>query len=208
MKLKICGVQSLDEIHQLASKKVDLAGLNFIPSSKRCISLRLAKQIVEATDQSIRLVALFQNAGIDEVMSILKQLGGIEYVQLHGDESSAYIKELSGLGYKVIKSVPISSDTDLAEAEGYIAKHQADLYLLDRVQQGMGDLVNQKVANQLAAKYKVFLAGGLNVDNLEPALENIDQNLYGIDIASGVRDELKLNLDKLDEILQIMEGVS
>ena len=47
IKLKICGVQNRQEAEMLVTAEIDYIGLNFVPSSKRCIEIDSAKSILD-----------------------------------------------------------------------------------------------------------------------------------------------------------------
>lgn len=205
MKLKICGVQNVEEAILLANQHIDFIGLNFVPSSKRHIDVTTASRIVDTISGQTIPVALFQDAEFESVVDTMQVLN-ITHVQLHGSESSEYCKGLSDLGYKVIKSVPLSQTSTAKEAEAYMVQHKASLYLLDRATQGTGDLLNPEIAKELSKHHSVFLAGGINPENLSEIIQKLGTSIYGIDIAGGVRDELALNLNKLDKVIEIMRN--
>jgi phosphoribosylanthranilate isomerase len=94
MKLKICGVKSVEEARQLRKVGVDLIGLNFIPTSKRCITIETAEAIIaEFQGSGIQTVALFADKPIDEVNNYSRRLQ-INFVQLHGNEPPDYAKQI------------------------------------------------------------------------------------------------------------------
>jgi phosphoribosylanthranilate isomerase len=78
--------------------------------------------------------------------------------------------------------------------------------LLDRAIQGQGDVVDGEsatIANELTDK--LFLAGGLDPDNLTGILDVTKP--YAVDIASGVRTDGMLDLAKIEQIQAILEQV-
>jgi phosphoribosylanthranilate isomerase len=186
MKLKICGVKSVEEARQLRKVGVDLIGLNFIPTSKRCITIETAEAIIaEFQGSGIQTVALFADKPIDEVNNYSRRLQ-INFVQLHGNEPPDYAKQIEA---SVIRAIPVDPAQPADQLIDFINNFPADYFVLDRQQQGQGDLVNSEQANQIIAANpnKIFLAGGLNPDNLQTLINQTHP--YGIDIAAGVRDQ-------------------
>lgn len=186
MKLKICGVKSVDEALQLKTAGIDLAGLNFISTSKRFISIETAQLIVnEFKDSGIKLVGLFAGHSIKDVNNYTRQLE-LDYVQLHGNEPEDYARQVEA---SVIRAIAVDPSQPAERLIDFINNFPADYFVLDRRQQGRGELVNPDLANQIitAKPGKIFLAGGLAPDNLASILDKSQP--YGIDIAGGVRDQ-------------------
>ncbi|MBX7053988.1 MAG: phosphoribosylanthranilate isomerase [Pyrinomonadaceae bacterium] len=57
----------------------------------------------------------------------------------------------------------------------------------------------------LACKKPIFLAGGLNADNVREAIYSVQP--FGLDICSGVRTDGKLDIRKLDRFFSAIEAV-
>ena len=203
IKLKICGVQSVDEARRLREAKVDLIGLNFVPSSARRISIDMAELIIaELRSSGVKSVALFADKPIAMVNDYADRLE-IDYVQLHGGESSDYAAKIKA---SVIRAVAVRPNQSANQILTYINAFPADYFVLDRHRQGEGDLVDDKLAGQIIAAKpgKVFLAGGLNPQNLAGVLARLHP--YGIDIASGVRRGSSLDMVKVLSCLEILAG--
>lgn len=66
---------------------------------------------------------------------------------------------------------------------------------------GTGRIHDWTISRQIVqtVKVPVFLAGGLNPDNVAPALEQVQP--YGLDICSGVRTNGKLHQQKLEQFI-------
>lgn len=184
-KLKICGVKSLDEAKELIDCGVDLAGLNFVPTSTRFISLGTAREImVELKSAGIQTVALFAIRPLEEVNDYVAQLG-VDYVQLHGNEPADYARAVNA---KVIRAVGVGPGQAAAEIIKFMKDYPADYFVLDRLKQGQGDLIDAELAAEVVSALpdRIFLAGGLTPDNLADVLAKVRP--YGIDIAGGARD--------------------
>jgi len=186
IKLKICGVKSVEEARQLRACGVDLIGLNFIPSSTRYIPIETAQAILaELQDSGIQSAALFANKPLDDVNDYVRRLQ-VDYVQLHGNESADYAEDVNAA---IIRAIAVDPSQSAASLIGFINKFPADYFVIDRFQQGRGDPVDLRLASKIIAAKpgQIFLAGGLTPENLAASLAQTKP--YGVDIASGVRDE-------------------
>ena len=195
MKVKICGVQSIEEAVRLAEMDVDFVGLNFVPTSSRNIDLSAGKTIAESLKNTpTRVVALFQDHPLEVVQEYIHAINP-DLVQLHGEEDDEYIAKLN---VPVIKS--ITSGREMTSLSQY--------YLLDRISRGQGPVIDAAVAAAVVEKYpeSVFLAGGLTPDNLLEIL--MQARPFGIDIAGGVRTANVLDFEKVTKILNIVRSVS
>lgn len=201
MKLKICGVTTVEEAEILKNAGVDYAGLNFVPSSSRCISLEQAKAVMAVLKGSgIGAVGLFQDQPVDMISEYVRELD-IDYVQLHGDESPEYARAVTK---QIIKAIAIKPGAGVDELISYIKDYPAEYFVLDRAQQGRGDLVDLKLAAQVVQTFpdKIYLAGGLNSANLAEVVSKVHP--YGIDISSGVRTGNLIDVAKVQSCLNIL----
>jgi phosphoribosylanthranilate isomerase len=202
IKLKICGVTSPAEAKQLSELKVDYIGLNFIPSSSRCISLKTAGLIMkELSGSDAKTVGLFAGFKAHEVNNYAQRLG-LDYVQLHGSEPADYAKQIKT---PVIRAIAVDPDSSAYDLIRFIDSYPAGFFVLDRPVQGQGDTVNIELASKIisARQDKIFLAGGLGPNNLKDVLGLTRP--YGIDIANGVRDnDNNLDITKVMQCLAIL----
>lgn len=203
MKLKICGVKTPEEAKSLMDAGIEYVGLNFVPSSPRCISLEQAQAVMAVLNGSgIKTVALFQDQPVEQVSEYVRELN-VDYVQLHGDESPEYARSVTK---PVIKAIAVQPGAKAEDIIKYIKDYPADYFVLDRAQQGKGDIVDLKLAQQVIEAYpdKIYLAGGLNPDSLPKILEQVHP--YGIDISSGVRTGDKIDIGKITPCLKLIEA--
>jgi phosphoribosylanthranilate isomerase len=204
IKLKICGVKSIDEAKSLRDQGIDLVGLNFIPSSSHYIDIDLAEAILaEFRGTGIQSVALFAGAPLTQVNAYANRLK-IDYVQLHGNEPEDYARAVEG---SVIRAIAIHPEQTAAEVQSFIQAFPADYFILDRQRQGRGDRVKLDFAHQIVVAYPttIFLAGGLSPDNLAHTLKQVKP--YGIDISSGVRNQDDtLSITKVIECQKIIRS--
>lgn len=179
-QVKICGIRSLMAAQTAIYAGAKFLGFNFVPRSKRRISPEFAKQIITQIKNQVQIVGVFQNQSIDEVNKVVGFLD-LDYIQLHGEETQGYIDELEK---PVIKTLALEADFDLNKAVGNIKKYKVPYFLVDRVKQGKGKMLNMEKLNLLCRSYKIFIAGGLTPLNIVDVVRSAEP--FGVDVASGI----------------------
>jgi phosphoribosylanthranilate isomerase len=101
-RIKICGVRRPEDALAAARAGADAIGLVFHPAAPRNISLAQARAILEVLPAFVTPVALFVDAGAEQVRRVTDELR-LRHVQLHGDEAPEDVARLSHL--VVIKAV-------------------------------------------------------------------------------------------------------
>ncbi len=192
--VKICGITVLEDGLAAARAGADAIGFIFYPPSKRHIDPAEAASISAELAGRVMRVGVFVNVELDELAGVAREVG-LDFVQLHGDESPDYCKqaaELTGCG--VIKALRVS---DRASMEAQVAKWReafssgvckVDYFLLDTYRPGVpggtGDPFGWGLARGLGLPAPVILAGGLHPENVADALE--EAGPAGVDVSSGV----------------------
>src|SRR5690606_32692524 len=108
------------------------------------------------------------------------QTVGLDYVQLHGDETPDFVNQLP---YPVIKAFQVRSEKDLEQLESY----NCDYYLLDspagKYRGGNGETFDWNLAKSFDfLDKKVILAGGLTPENVAQAVQEVVP--AGVDVSS------------------------
>ncbi|MFN2457350.1 MAG: phosphoribosylanthranilate isomerase [Chitinophagaceae bacterium] len=113
MKVKLCGITSVEQMKELQVIGVDYAGIIFYEKSKRFAADKLKNQKSEIRNLKIKKVGVFVNAGIN---TILKAIEGYDLaaVQLHGDETPVFCSALVDKT-KVIKVFRITGTENIDE---------------------------------------------------------------------------------------------
>ncbi|PWH19700.1 MAG: N-(5'-phosphoribosyl)anthranilate isomerase [Anaerolineae bacterium] len=188
MKIKICGIKSIEEARFAAACGADLLGFNFYPPSPRAISPAQCCQIVPVIRQEapqVLLVGVFVNLGASDVHSILEQCD-LDLAQLSGDES---LEVQQSLGERAFKAVRLAKQAVATIGEGQIYRRKSPPALLldaDIPGQygGTGKTVDWQVAASMAEQMPLLLAGGLTPENVAEAIRRVKP--WGVDVASGV----------------------
>ena len=191
MITKICGIKNEDTLICCEDNSVDFFGMIFYPKSPRNISIGNASKLNKISEKlNINGVGVFVNKNINELEEIIKYVN-LKYVQLHGSEDELYIKNLKKFGVKIIKSISVGNEDDLKKINNY---QTADYFLFDykpkknELPGGNSKSFDWNILKSLKTDKPWFLSGGINLDNIQQIL--VDINPYGVDLSSGVEKEL------------------
>ena len=99
--IKVCGLRDSQNIRDIALLGVDWIGMIFWPRSKRYVSAPPAE-----IPDNVRRVGVFVDASIEEVKQHISDYR-LDFVQLHGQESPAYVRALKP--FPVIKAFNIAT---------------------------------------------------------------------------------------------------
>src|SRR5207249_7648603 len=104
VRVKICGVTTVEDALVCADAGADAIGLNFWSGSKRRIDFSRAVEVARALPPSILKVGVFVNA---ERAAIQRAIAGVglDAVQLHGDERPEHCR---GFAVPVIKAIRVT----------------------------------------------------------------------------------------------------
>ncbi|HKQ73480.1 MAG TPA: phosphoribosylanthranilate isomerase [Blastocatellia bacterium] len=182
VKLKVCGVTSLEDARAAIDCGAEYLGFNFYPKSPRYIAPPSARAIIERLPEDVIGVGVFVNeASPDDVAEILR-VSGTRLAQLHGDESPAYCASVGA--ERVIKAFRVGDDFDAR----CVLDYPASAILLDafdpKLYGGTGRTANWSIAREAAKLTKVFLAGGLSPENIIEAIRSVEP--FAVDVNSGV----------------------
>ncbi len=200
MKVKICGLKTLEDIDYINEALPDFAGFIFAESSRR-VSFKLAAKMKSKLNKNIKSIGVFVNEKTENIINAAEE-GIIDLIQLHGNEDNNYIKKIGNkLKLPVIKA--FKADSNL---KYNIENTIADYVLIDSCNKnqfgGTGQLFDWGLIPE--TDKKIFLAGGLNADNIIRAIKEV--NPYCLDINSGVEINGKKDRKKILEVMQIVKG--
>jgi phosphoribosylanthranilate isomerase len=201
--IKICGIKS--EADALGAAGADFIGLVFA-SSPRQVTPDLAAKITSALKKNkakAKSVGVFVNMPIATVKKIADDCH-LDYVQLSGDESWAYCRELARPVIKVIKFTshePVGRQIN--EGKQMMGKNKY-MVLLDTAAKdkygGTGTTFDWKLAKPIVEKYPVIIAGGLNPENVGKAIKILKP--WGVDVSTGVETKGVKDMKKIIKFIE------
>jgi len=193
LRVKICGITQAEDARAAAAAGADAIGLVFHPSSPRAVTRGAARTIAAALPPWVARVGVFVDADPVEVRCTVEDVG-LTAVQLHGDETAAYIDRL-GLRIPVIKAIAMKDGWErVAECFAHVP------ILLDHARPdapgGTGRAWNYARFHRSLRPSWFILAGGLDAANVANAVERLRPDAVdvstGVESAPGIKDQRKI----------------
>jgi len=185
MKLKICGLKTLQDVDYVNQCDIDYAGFVFAPS-RRQISIETAKILKNRLNPKIKAVGVFVNETCDFINKVVDE-GIVDLVQFHGNFEYE-------MPCQTIKAFRMQTLEDIKPTK-------CDFVLFDSYKDGAHGSTGEKFDWQLVKNYnekRFFLAGGIDITNIRQAVE---LNPYCIDVSSGAEENGQKSLKKIMELV-------
>jgi phosphoribosylanthranilate isomerase len=187
MRIKICGIISVEQGAAIAGMGATDLGFICVPSSPRYLNLTKLHPLVTALGSVANTVGVFADFS---VMTIAQVVGITELntVQLHGNESVEFCRQLRDIlpQTEIIKAWRVRDREDLDKIAAY--SEVVDSLLLDAYHPdalgGTGQTLDWEQLSAFTPPIPWLLAGGLTPDNICAALSQLHPD--GIDLSSGV----------------------
>ncbi len=180
VKIKICGMTSLEDTLLAVKEGADAVGFIFYKKSPRAVSVKTVKSIVAALPPFVEAVGVFVNETSDRINRIADSCN-LSAVQLHGNESPAFCKKIRR---RVIKAVRVKGK----ESFDGLSSFKVSAILLDAYseeqQGGTGETFDWRLIRGGKQYGTVILAGGLDPKNVAHAIQKVKP--YAVDVCSGV----------------------
>ncbi len=181
VRVKICGITSIDDAAAAAHAGADAIGLVFYAKSPRSVELAQARAIVQSLPPFVSSVGLFVNAEAQFVESVARECQ-LDLLQFHGDETTAYCDAFRRPYFKALRM------RDALDVNAEVSKYPlARGILLDSYRPGVpggtGESFDWHRIPENVAK-PLILAGGLNPGNVAAAIASCQP--WAVDVSGGV----------------------
>ncbi|MBK8551537.1 MAG: phosphoribosylanthranilate isomerase [Ignavibacteria bacterium] len=213
-KVKICCISSTAEALTAISHGASALGLvSNMPSGPGVISDEMILKIVEVIPETLDTFLLTSEIETKQIILQHKKfktrtLQLVDEVKLNVYEELKYeIPEV-----KLVQVIHVIDESSIDYANS-ISKY-VDAILLDsgnpnlKVKElgGTGKVHDWSISSKIREKVDVpvFLAGGLNPENVREAIETVEP--YGVDLCSGVRTNGKLDEGKLKKFFEAVRS--
>ncbi len=197
MIVKICGIKSLDDLN-VVEKYADVTGVVVRSRSRRCVDLGTAREIIASS--SIPVFAVSTAKSLDEWLEIVSKTD-CSLVQVHSDMKLDEFERLKE-HVRVMKAFIVNSSPEKIVAE--IDSYSPHFVLLDSGC-GSGRTHDWSVSREVARRYGIFLAGGLNPENVERAVKAVRP--LGVDVSSGVEENGRKSERLIEEFVRRAKNV-
>ena len=194
MRVKICGITSVEDARLAVEAGADALGLVFYPPSPRNVSPQQAAEIARAVSPFAVLTGLFVDAHPAQVEAVLDQVP-LNLLQFHGNENAPYCRQFHRPYIKALRMKP-----ELDPLEAMAAFPDARGILLDAYRKGVpggtGDTFDWQRVPQGSGR-QIVLAGGLNPQNVAAAIAEAQPDAVdvsgGVEAAPGRKDAAKVH---------------
>ncbi len=187
-KIKICGVRCPSVAYNAAKLGADYIGMIFHKPSKRYVNLKTAKLIVESVERGGAVsVAVCVDQSAEEIIQLSRDLN-ITIVQLHGDLPRKQHAQLPEYLVRIYVLNVDKSGVVINQNDSFIKDLDVnrDYILFDGLVGGSGESIITDRIQHAAGKFRYFVAGGLNHNNIYNVLNNCNPN--GVDVSTGVEN--------------------
>lgn len=200
--VKICGMTNPEDAIAAAEAGADAIGMLFAPSKRR-ITVEQGKKITQALPKTMEKVGVFYDESASAIEEIAAEVG-LTAVQLHGDESPEFAKNLfrhnsrrTRAQMRVFKTLHVVQGVE-GLAREFLREKCVDGLLLDSMVKdsasgevsrgGTGQTFDWKRTADflpgIANETRIIVAGGLSPSNVAEAIQALQP--WGVDVCSGV----------------------
>ncbi len=204
MKVKICGLTNYGDARAALELGADILGFVLAPSPRRIAPAEAARILARLRAEGLlagrEAVGVFVNEEPKAMAAAMAETG-LDFAQIHGDESPA---DCAALGFPWYRALRIAAADEAARAvkAGWNCRRILVDALSPSGYGGTGARIDEDaaIAARVAAKSAgkaFFLAGGITPHNVFDVVRSVSPD--GIDLSSGVEEGPgKKSRDKLE----------
>ena len=174
MKVKICGITSLEDATMCGELGADMIGFVHVPGRERSLTVEKIFEICSSLDPTMTKVLVCAPHDLDEALHLFVE-SGADVLQTYSLEPSD-LSDLRDRRVEVFRVVP----PDRSEATRFSAA--ADALVFENGKPGTGSSYDY-AAIPIDCCEKAIVAGGLTIENLHIAKV---LKPYALDVSSGV----------------------
>jgi phosphoribosylanthranilate isomerase len=210
--IKICGIKTEEQALGAAAAGADFIGMVFTTSPRQVTTAQAKKitAVLKKKHPKVKTVGVFVNTSAPIVQSTA-DICKLDWVQLSGNEPWQYCIELSRPVIKVVRVArnyhPEIICNNLTLGSKLLAGRQY-LFMLDTSAKdkygGTGRSFDWSQAGIIADKFPVFVAGGLNPQNVTAAIEMVAP--WGVDVSSGVETKGEKDMKRIKEFIKAVRA--
>ncbi|MDO9256382.1 MAG: phosphoribosylanthranilate isomerase [Bacteroidales bacterium] len=208
-RVKICCISSIEEARIAIEAGASALGLvGPMPSGPGIISDELIFQIAKTVPPPIGTFLLTSETSVNEIINHYQRTL-TNTIQLVDALTTGTYSELQNAlpGVKLVQVIHVLDERavdeaiEISEHVNAILLDSGNPNLLVKELGGTGRIHNWKLSRKIkdSISIPVFLAGGLKLENIRQAIEEVQP--FGIDLCSGVRTNGKLDREKLDRFM-------
>lgn len=207
MKVKICGLRTLEAARTAEHAGADFLGFIMWPESRRCVQISQAADIVRSLSGGALSVGVVVDQPMNEVVALARRCR-FDAIQLHGHEPPEYAETLRRKAdVRIIKAFRWRDDFSVAAANDY----PADYILLDTFKKGMaggtGEVFRWREAAEEIRKLNkpLLLAGGISAENAEEAARTLSP--FALDVSGSLEENGEKSPEKIRAFMRTIEDI-
>ena len=173
-----------ENIQALLELNPDYIGFIFYVRSKRFVGGQFDPSVTAIVPADTGKVGVFVNADPDDIIQKTDQYG-LDYAQLHGNESAAYCAKLAKKGIQIIKAFSVDDKLSFSGMNEY--DDCCRYFLFDTRTPsvgGSGKKFNWEVMKDYVFTKSFFLSGGIGPDDAGVIAGLSHLNIHALDINS------------------------
>ena len=208
--IKICGITKTSQARSIAELKINAIGVIGVKNSPRFVPEEECMKIfneVEKVSSSIEKVLVIANAKLEEVKCINNRSTPPSVIQLHGNESVDYCRELKNEfpRIKIWKAFRLKAINDLENISQY--EKNIDAILIDSWDDkslgGTGNRVPIELLLNKTFKAPWILAGGISAEIIPEIFSKLRPD--GIDASS--RLEISPGIKDINKVASLVREI-
>ena len=207
MKVKICGLRTMEAARVAERAGADFLGFILWPESRRYVSASTAASIVRSLRADALAVGVVVDQPFEEVAAMARRCR-FDAIQLHGHESPEYAEELrAAADVRIIKAFRWRDDFSVEAANDY----PADYILLDTFKKGMvggtGEAFRWREAAEETKKLNkpLLLAGGISAENAKEAAWTLSP--FALDVSGSLEEDGEKSPQKIRAFMQKIKTI-
>ena len=215
--VKICGLTNEADVKLAAESGADFLGFIFSSKSPRNVTQKMQNSLKESIlyvkeKQNVKTIAVITETETSEGKSAIEFVneGVFDAVQVHG--FTAALEFLKNNEYRMIPhycAVAVKTKDDLAQLEE-LRKLGEPRILVDSkvngIEGGTGVTVDENLVQEISHKQKLWLAGGINSENVYNIIQKSKPEL--IDISSGIENSPGIkDQEKIKQMFSILDNL-
>lgn len=203
LMIKVCGMTDPSNIAEVIKLKPQYIGFILFKGSPRFVSFETAVKLSANIPEAILKTAVLVNEPVESAVRIA-QSGVFDLIQLHGNESAAYCRELSN-HIRIIKAFSVLNalPSDLTDYQNH-----CEMFLFDTAGEkagGTGKKFDHSILKEYSLKTDFILSGGITADDSDYLKSIKNEKMKVIDLNSrfesspGIKDTILLKsfIDKI-----------
>jgi len=151
---------------------------------------------------TVSRVGVFVNESLTTVIDKVRK-HALDLVQLHGDESVEFCKELNHEGISTVKVFRVDDEFDFSSTKQF--EEVAEYFLFDTKGKNFGGNAQRfdwNLLTQYDQSIPFFLSGGIDLYSIDEVLQLNSLNIHAVDVNSGVEQApARKDVEKVSAII-------